>query len=281
MYNLKGKVAMVTGTARKKGMGRAFVQRLAEEGADIVVQSRYRPPEEYPEWEKMEGWKGLDSLVEEVEALGHQAVAVTGDICVREEVEQMVAKALARFGHIDILVNNAGLHSSEDRDRILDMPEEKWNSYMTTNVNGTLWMSQAVAKSMKEHGQGGKIILMSSSAALHPASEAHGAYYGISKLAMLGLCHCMAAEFAPYNINVNTVLPAAITLPVDGRGIKYMEGIHKGLGEEEAMAYAYPEGLNRPPASAMANLVAFLASSQSDCLTDQIIEGGRFAALRR
>ncbi|MFC1937327.1 SDR family NAD(P)-dependent oxidoreductase [Chloroflexota bacterium] len=275
MYNLKGKVAMVTGAARKRGMARAFVLRLAEEGADIVVQGRYRPPEQCPEWERQEGWKGLDSLVEEVEALGRQAVAVTGDISVKEEVEQMVAKALARFGHIDILVNNAGLHSSEDRATILDMPEKMWNSYQKVNVTGTLWVSQAVAKHMKEHGQGGKIILISSRGAMRPSKD--HAHYSVSKLGMIGLCHCMAIEFAPYKINVNTILPYAITLSADGRGKAYLEAIHKGLTEEEAMAHAYPEGLNRPAPSDMANLVAFLASSQSDCLTDQVIEGGRFA----
>ncbi|MFC1861803.1 SDR family NAD(P)-dependent oxidoreductase [Chloroflexota bacterium] len=282
MYDLKGKVAMITGTARKRGIGRATALRLAKEGADMVIQGRYRPPELRPEWERREGWKGLDSLVEEIEALGRQALTVTGDISVKKEVEQMVAKALDKFGHIDILVNNASLHSVRDHALIIEMPEEMWNSYLTVNVTGTLLISQAVARHMKEHGQGGKIITISSGQAKSPSKA--NAHYSVSKLGMIGLSHVMALELAPYKINVNTILPIAVTLPADGQGEIFTDAVHEGLTKEEAMARAYPEeGLEqRVPLgrlgspSETANLVAFLASGQSDYITGQVIacDGG-------
>ncbi len=171
MYDLKGKVAMVTGTARKKGIGRATALRLAKEGADIVVHDQYCPPELSPPWEKQEGWKGLDSLVEEIEAMGQRALAVTANIAIKEEVEQMMAKAIDKVGHIDILVNNAALHSARDVYPLLEMPENMWNSYLSVNLSGTLWVSMAVVKYIKERGQGGKIINIASHNAFHAVRE--------------------------------------------------------------------------------------------------------------
>ena len=106
MYDFKGKIALVTGAYHKRGIGHAIALRLARDGADVAVSGRASgsPREE----DKREGWRGLDSVVEEVEALDRQALAVTADISDSSEVDAMVKKVLNRFGKIDILVNNAG-----------------------------------------------------------------------------------------------------------------------------------------------------------------------------
>ena len=281
MYDLKGKVAMVTGAARKKGLGRAISLRLAEEGADVVVQSRYRPPEAYPEWEKEEGWKGLDSLVKEIEALGRQALAVTADIAVKEEVGKMVTKAIDRFDHLDILVNNAAFRSIKDMAPLLELSEDLWNSYMEINIGGTLIVSKAVVKYMKERGQGGKIINMSSVAGKRPMKDF--AHYFASKQGIIGLSQAMALEWAPYKINVNAICPGMFpTMSIQSRGQEIFEAIRGGLSEEEAIADHYQSLVERVPLgrlgspSEIANLVAFLASNQSDYITGEAIniDGG-------
>ncbi len=276
MYDLKGKVVMVTGAARKKGLGRAISIRLAEEGADVVVQSRYRNPEQYPDWEKQEGWKGLDSLVQEIEALGRQALAVTANIAVKEEVEQMVDRAIDRFGHLDILVNNAAFRSIRDMHPLLELPEDLWNTYLAVNLSGALLVCKAVARHMKERGRGGKIINISSVAGKRAVKNF--AHYCVSKQALIGLSQVMALEWAPYKINVNAICPGTFpTLSVQSRGAVIFEAIRRGLSEEEAITRHYREQIERIPLgrlglpSEVASLVAFLASSQSDYITGEAI----------
>ena len=276
MYDLKGKVAMVTGAARKKGLGRAISLRLAEEGADVVVQGRYRPPELYPDWEKEEGWKGLDSLVQEIEALGQQALAVTADVSVNEEVEQMVTKAIDRFEHLDILVNNAAFRSIKDKHPLLELPEDLWNSYLSVNLSGAFLVSKAVVKHMKERGQGGKIINISSAAGKKAVKN--NAHYCVSKLGIIGLSQVMALEWAPYKINVNAICPGLFpTMSVQSRGQFIFEEIRRGLSEEEAIAHHYESVVEQIPMgrlgspSEVASLTAFLASNQSDYITGEAI----------
>ncbi len=276
MYDLKGKVAMVTGAARKKGLGRAIAIRLAEEGADVIIQSRYRTPEQYPDWEKEEGWKGLDSLVREIEALGRKALAVTGNVAVKEEVGQMVDRAIDRLGHVDILVNNAAFRSIKDMHPLLELPEDLWDSYLAVNLSGTLLVSKEVAKHMKERGQGGKIINISSQAGKKAIKNY--AHYCVSKQGLIGLSQVMALEWAPYKINVNVICPGVFpTMSIQSRGPVIFEAIRRGLPEEEAIAQHYQSEVQRIPLgrlglpSEVASLVAFLASNQSDYITGEAI----------
>jgi NAD(P)-dependent dehydrogenase (short-subunit alcohol dehydrogenase family) len=285
MYDLKGKVVMVTGAARKKGLGRAIALRLAEEGGDVIVHGRDRSAELCPEWEKQEGWKGLDSLAEEIETLGRQALAVTADIAVKKEVEQMVTKAIDRFGHIDILVNNAAFRSVEYCAPLLELSEDLWNKYLAVNLTGTLLVSKAVVKHMKEHGQGGKIIHISSVAGQRMHKD--NAHYCVSKMGIIGLSQVMALEWAPYKINVNVICPGSFaTMSAQSRGKQIFEAIREGLDEEEAIARHYKRQLERIPLGRVgsppevASLVAFLASNQSDYITGEAIgiNGGSLLA---
>src|SRR4030042_3421656 len=102
MSNLKGKVALVTGSASKRGMGHAVALRLAKEGADVVVADKFAAPKSL--FPGDEGWGGLDEIVKEVKALGRQGLAVTLDINAAQEVDATINKIMNKFGRLDILV---------------------------------------------------------------------------------------------------------------------------------------------------------------------------------
>ena len=158
MYNLNGKVALVTGAGGEHGIGRAICQRLAREGCDLVVNDLHAQP--YSE----SGWGGLPALVAEIEAAGQQALAVEADVSDAAQVEGMVQDALARFGRIDLLVNNAGSRPGPDRVPVVDLSEAAWDQVQTVNVKGTFLCSRAVARHLIDRGDGGKIINMASTA---------------------------------------------------------------------------------------------------------------------
>jgi len=269
MYDLNGKVALVTGAASKPGFGHAIALRLAKEGADVVVVDKYLPPEGLSEDDRIEGWQGLASVVEEIEALGRQAVAIKTDITDGQEVKEMAAKALERFGKVDILVNNAGI--IEERAPIIDFDENTWNRILAVNLNGTFLCSKYVAKSMVERGEGGKIINLSSFAG-KAGAEQIGAYVA-SKFGIVGLTQTLALELARFNINVNAICPGAAPTNLSmGRHIR-SEARQSGITIEEATNRAYAALLPQIPLGRVAqtkdiaNAVAFLASGESDYMT--------------
>ena len=108
MYNLQDRVAIVTGASGKRGLGRAIAKRLAMEGADIVVVDKFSIVSE--DADSTDKWQGVESVAEEIRALGRQALTIICDIAKCEEVEAMVKETVSRFGRVDILVNNAGVH---------------------------------------------------------------------------------------------------------------------------------------------------------------------------
>ncbi|MFH1486149.1 MAG: SDR family NAD(P)-dependent oxidoreductase, partial [Chloroflexota bacterium] len=164
MNNLKGKVALVTGAARQHGIGRAAAVRLAEEGADVIVTSKHRPVDEFPDWEKSSGWLGLESVVREIEGLGRRGLALVADVAKSREVNETVEAAVKRFGKIDILVNNAGVVSAalaKPRPAV-ELDDAVWERTLAVNLTGPFLFSKAVARVMIEHGQGGKIVNVAS-----------------------------------------------------------------------------------------------------------------------
>ncbi len=199
MYNLNGKVALVTGAGGEHGIGRAICQRLAREGCDLVVNDLHAQP--YSE----SGWGGLPALVAEIEAAGRQALAVEADVSDADQVEGMVQDALARFGRIDLLVNNAGSRPGPDRVPVVDLSEAAWDQVQTVNVKGTFLCSRAVARHLIDRGEGGKIINMASTAGRQGIPRY--AAYCTSKFAIIGFTQSLAGELAPHRINVNAVCP--------------------------------------------------------------------------
>src|SRR6185436_4569289 len=107
--SLSGKVAIVTGAGRMRGIGRAIAVRLAEDGAAVVVTARGRAHEDFPEHERHAAWHGVQSVADEVRSLGRHALAFDVDVTDPASVQSMVQRTRAELGRIDILVNNAGL----------------------------------------------------------------------------------------------------------------------------------------------------------------------------
>jgi NAD(P)-dependent dehydrogenase (short-subunit alcohol dehydrogenase family) len=251
-------------------MGRADAFRLAKLGADVVVVDLYSSPELFPE-EQAEGWQGLESVVSEIEAEGRRALAITADITKNQDVNRMVETTLIKFGKIDILVNNAGL--SQKRIPIIDTDEELWQKIITTNLTGPFLCSKAVAKVMIEQ-RGGKIINISSTAGRQGSPGT--APYSCSKFGLIGLTQVLAQELAPYKINVNAICPGPITtdlMKVISPSSSYNAALEKLTVEFSPLI---PLGRLGTPED-VANVVAFLASSESDYLTGQAINvsGGR------
>lgn len=266
MYRLDGKVALVTGAARKRGIGHAIALRLARAGADVVIVGKQRPAEFFLEGEKTEGWQGLESVVAEIKAEGRRALAITADISLSQEVNQMVELTLSKFGKIDILVNNAGI--ALETKNLVDLDETDWRKVLAVNLTGTFLCSKEVAKSMIKRGEGGKIIIMSSRSG-RQGMPGWGAY-SASKFGVIGLNQVLAQELAPYRINVNAVCPASIG--TDMYRINYPE-----LTWEQTLRRMTEERVPHIPLGRLgtpedvANVVLFLASSETDYMTGQAI----------
>ena len=146
MYDLTGKVAVVTGAGGRHGIGRAIALRLAQEGADVVVTDIDRGLEAIRPEDRQAGWQGLPSVVSEIEAQGRQGLGLLSDVSDAAQVDDMVAQTLARFGKIDILVNNAGSRPGRDRVLVVDLEEDAFDEVMRVNVRGTYLCSRAVAR---------------------------------------------------------------------------------------------------------------------------------------
>ncbi len=269
MYDLTGKVAVVTGAGGRHGIGRAIALRLAEEGADVVVTDIQRSTDRMREEDRQSGWRGLPSVLEEIEDLGRQSMGLFSDVTDGAEVDDMVTQTLDRFGKIDILVNNAGSQPGPDRVLVVELGEEAFDEVMRVNVRGTYLCSKAVAIHMIERGGGGKMIVISSGAGKQ--GIARYAAYCASKFALIGFTQALAHELAPHKINVNAICPGlvntervdfiAAALAAEGESAEE----HRAL-MVRATAEAVPLG-RIAEAGDIARMAAFLSSGESDYVT--------------
>ncbi len=272
MKSLEGKVAMVTGAASKRGMGHAVALRLAAEGANVIVLDKFAKPKSL--WPGDEGWDGLDAVVEEIKSQGGEALAVVADIADSKAVDDAVAAALKKFGKIDILVHCGGIRGSMTTP-IIDLSEEEWKDIVDINLTGSFLISKAVAKTMVPEGEGKKIVLIGSMAALKGYAGSAG--YCASKHGILGLGRTLAAELAQYKINVNIINPGGFDTNLrDAEIIKRAkaEGISLAEAVEQESHKSGPSGiplgrLGKP--EEIADLVFFLVSEQSKYITGEAI----------
>ncbi|MCE2393787.1 SDR family oxidoreductase [Candidatus Poribacteria bacterium] len=202
MYNLNGKVALVTGAGGEHGIGRAIATRLAKEGADVIVNDVASNPYAYDS----NDWEGAHSVVREIEALGRQAVTMLADVSDAGQVDALVDEGVDQFGYIDIFVSNAGSRPGPDRVPVVELEEEAWDTVHEVNLKGTFLCCRAVARHMINRGGGGKIITMSSM--LGKQGSARSAAYAASKFGVIGFTQALAQELAPHHINVNAIYRA-------------------------------------------------------------------------
>jgi NAD(P)-dependent dehydrogenase (short-subunit alcohol dehydrogenase family) len=267
MYDLKGKVAIVTGAGREAGIGRGIAVRLAREGADVVVADIFRSFEEFPDY-GLGDREGLEKTAGLVREAGVRALAVPVDVTDSATVDAMVSSALEAFGRIDILVNNAG--GGPGPGPVILMEEAAWNKTIAINATGTFLCSRAVARHMIDRGGGGKIINLSSVLGKMPGPFSSA--YSAAKAAIIAFTRVMALEVAQNNIQVNAVCPGDIDTELQ-RWVWRLTSFVLNMPYEEAVA----ESLKHIPLGRLgvpedvANLVAFLASSQSDYMTGQAI----------
>ncbi len=275
MGALEGKVAIVTGAGRMRGIGRAIALRLAEDGADVVVAAIPRPVESMPAHEREAGWRGVESLAEEINACGRRGLALDVDVTKPNEVRLMVERAIGDLGRIDILVNNAGLALVSGRKDLWETTDEEWSREIDVNLNGVYHCCKAVAKQLVKQGDGGRIINISSLAG-RVAQPQYGGYTP-AKFAVIGLTQMLALELAPYRVTVNAVCPGSTDTDM-------MDGTFHRTGERMGIPFEMvKEGVKRfiqlgrqaEPAE-IASAVSYLASPAADYITGQAInvDGG-------
>ena len=203
---LEGRVAFITGAAR--GQGRAHAVRLANEGADIIAIDVCGPISEtitYP----LATSEELAETVQAVEATGRKVLAREVDIRDLAALQQVVADGVEQFGRLDILVANAGVLSWG---RMFEMSEEQWDTVIDVNLNGTWRTIRAAVPAMIEAGNGGSIIIVSSSAGLK-ATPGNG-HYSASKHGLVALTNALAIEVGEFGIRVNSIHPYSIETPM-------------------------------------------------------------------
>ena len=269
MYDLSGKVAVVTGAGGRHGIGRSIAVRLAQEGADVVVTDIERSTDRMRAEDRADGWRGLPSVVEEIEGLGRRSLGLFSDVSDSSQVAGMVQQALDRFGHIDILVNNAGSQPGRDRVPVIELEEDAFDEVMRVNVRGTYLCSKAVAIHMIGRGGGGKIIVISSGAGKQ--GIARYAAYCSSKFALIGFTQSLAQELGPHQINVNAICPglvntervdfiAAALAPEGQSAQEHRAMMVRGRGETVPLGRIAEGG-------DIARTAAFLCSGEADYLT--------------
>ena len=192
---LQGKVALVTGAAQ--GIGRAIALRLAGEGAAVAIEDRVAND------------RARETLAQ-VQATGARACLIEGDIARVDVDRRVVAEAVAQLGRIDILVNNAGV---ERRAAFLDATEADYDLVLGVNLKGVFFLTQAFARHVRDRGEGGRVVNVSSVHEELPFP--HFASYCASKGGLKMLMRDLAVELAPLGITLNNVAPGAIRTPIN------------------------------------------------------------------
>jgi NAD(P)-dependent dehydrogenase (short-subunit alcohol dehydrogenase family) len=272
MGRLDDKVALITGAGGMQGVGRATALKLASQGADIALTDVQRTPEDLPPQEIQQRWRGIDSVAEEVRALGQRCQTVLCDLGVSEQIQNLVQQVVEHFGHIDILVNNARAIIGRDRVPITELREDVWHHFLAINTTAVFLCTKFVGQAMVRQGQGGRIINIASNASKQ--ARAKGAAYSASKFAVLGLTQASALDLAPYGITVNAVCPG----PINSGRLSYLEQAEaeaQGIPLEEFRANLVDEMGRRNPlgriaeSEDVANMVAFLVSDDANYITGQ------------
>jgi 3-oxoacyl-[acyl-carrier protein] reductase len=244
MFDLTGKVAVVTGSGSKRGIGREIAMSLSKQGASIVIADMNQ--------------EGIDEVVAEIRSAGGNAMGAILNVTDEVSVNALVEKTLETFGSLDILVNNAGI---SQKVTVEDMTLEDMKRIFNVNMFGLFLMTQAAMKPMKEKGWG-RIINLSSVSGKRGGGVFGGAHYSASKAAVLGFSKNLAREVAKDGITVNCVAPGLVNTD-----------IWKSMPEEMAQKVIEGIPMGRPgETKEIASTITFLASSEASYITGEDID---------
>lgn len=248
MFDLSGKVALVTGASR--GIGESIALAFAQAGAKVVLASRKQAD--------------LDKVADRIQEAGGTVLAMaahTGDL---EAIRAVVEKTAAAFGPIDIVVNNAA--TNPHFGPILTAEESHWDKILDVNVKGYFRVVKACVEGMKARG-GGKVINMASVAGLEP--QPMMGIYSISKAAVLMLTRVLASELAPFNIQVNAIAPGFVKT-------KFSAALWQNPQIHDAITQRIPQKRMAEPEE-IAGIALYLASSASSFVTGSTfsVDGGQ------
>lgn len=247
IFNLSGKVAIVTGA--RTGIGQGIAEGLAEAGCDVVGAGHAAMPE-------TEAY---------IKNLGRKFLFYDIDLVSQDKIQALVDDTVKTFGRLDILVNNAGIIRRED---VLDFSEKNWDDVINMNLKSLFFLSQAAARYMKDNG-GGKIINIASMLSFQGGIRVVS--YTASKSGVAGITKLMANELAKYNIQVNAIAPGYIATNNTEALIKDPKRSAEILGRIPADRWGKPEDLK--------GAAVFLASKASDYVSGHIlaVDGGWLA----
>ena len=279
MPGLEGKTALITGAGGMRGVGRASALKLASQGADIAITDVRRDATDLPPGEVRVEWRGIQSVAEEVEALGRRCFPIYCDLGEDQQIERLVDEVQDHFGRIDILVNNARAVIGRDKTPVTELSKDVWDHFLAINTTAVFLCTKLVGQEMVERGEGGRIVNIASNAAKQ--ASAMGAAYSASKFAVLGLTQASALDLAPYNITVNAVCPG----PINTDRMSYWErdrAAERGVPLEDLRSGIVRDAAERTPlgriaeAEDVANMVAFFTSEDASFITGQAynVNGG-------
>jgi NAD(P)-dependent dehydrogenase (short-subunit alcohol dehydrogenase family) len=270
LTGLEGKVAVVTGAGRMRSIGRPIAVELARAGCDVVVTGTGRPPARYPDDEKAAGWRDIDSVADEIRALGRRALPIVSDVSDPAAVDALAGKVMAELGRVDIVVNNAGAARGPDRVPVIDLDLAEWRKVIDTNLNGTFYMSRAFGRLLVEQGRGGSIVNISSIGGKMMAART--AAYAASKAGIHALTSAMAQELGRARVRVNAVCPGIIDT-------FRMDDVPRGKPWDEMIARNVPLG-RAGTGEEIAWIVVYLCSDQGAWITGQLysVDGGTLPA---
>lgn len=253
MFELTGKVAIVTGARR--GIGRGIALTLAKAGANVTVSDV--------------SLEDCQKVVGEVEALGRKGLAVKCDVSKKAEVDEMVQKTVAEFGKVDILVNNAGILGGFKP--FLELTEEDWDKVIEINLKGQFLCAQSAAREMIRNKWGRIVNIASIASGQVGVGFPQIAHYCASKGGITAMTEALALELSPQGVNVNAIGPGVIETEMT-KGMLADEKTRQG------MLMRVPKGRVGQPEDIGAAAV-FLASDEADYITGAtlFVDGGWLA----
>ncbi|MCQ6279540.1 SDR family oxidoreductase [Bacillus sp. EB600] len=249
ILDISGKVVVITGGSR--GLGAEMAREFAASGADLVLASRNK--------------ESCESVASDVRKLGRKAVTVSCDVSSVSDIRNLFNRAMEEFGRVDVLVNNAGANVTKSA---IEVSEEDWDYINDVNIKGLFFSCQEAAKIMIQQNSG-KIINISSVGGVKPYKRI--APYTATKAAVIHLTRSLAAEWARYNIHVNSIAPGLIGTEINKTEMENKEWLERSIKAIPLRRLGEPKDISQ--------IALFLVSDAADYITGQtfFIDGGTLA----